>query len=150
MKIKWKKLDHYDESLGLPCYETPGSAGADIRACLGTGERLVLKPGTRILIPTGLAMEIEIGFEVQVRPRSGLSLKTGLLVVNSPGTIDSDYRGELKIILGNLGHRDEIIVHGDRIAQMVAAPIMQAEFEVVEELGQTQRGTGGFGSTGKK
>jgi dUTP pyrophosphatase len=149
MLIKIKKLDHFDETLPLPSYETQQAAGADIRACLGKGERLIIKPGVRTLIPTGLSMEIDKGFEVQIRPRSGLSLKTGLLVVNSPGTIDSDYRGELKIILGNLGDKDEIIEHGDRVAQMVIAPVLQAKFEIVDELSDTDRGAGGFGSTGK-
>jgi len=103
-----------------------------------------------LLIPTGLAFEIPAGFEVQIRPRSGLSLKTGLMVVNSPGTIDADYRGEVKIIIGNLGNKSEEICHGDRIAQMVFCPIIQAKFEVVSELSDTSRGAGGFGSTGKK
>jgi dUTP pyrophosphatase len=102
-----------------------------------------------VLIPTGLAFEIPAGFEVQVRPRSGLSLKTGLLVVNSPGTIDADYRGEVKIIMGNLGEHDEVIRHGDRIAQLVFSPITQAEFMSVTELTSTERGSGGFGSTGR-
>ncbi|MBL7665702.1 MAG: dUTP diphosphatase [Bacteriovoracaceae bacterium] len=150
MKIKIKKLPHFDESLGLPKYETSGAAGADIRACLGAGDKIVIPAGARTLIPTGLALEIQAGYEVQIRPRSGLSLKTGLLVVNSPGTIDSDYRGELKIILGNLSPKDEVITHGDRIAQMVIAPVIQAEFEAVDELSSTERGSGGFGSTGRR
>ena len=144
-----KKLSHYDESFSLPAYETTGAAGADVRATLGTGESLLIKPGERVLVPTGLSMEIPVGFEVQVRPRSGLSFKTGLMVLNSPGTIDSDYRGEIKIILGNLGTKDEVIKHGDRVAQLVLAPVVQAFYvENEAELSKTNRGTGGFGSTG--
>ena len=148
-KVYVKKLTHFDQNLSLPSYESSMAAGADLRACLGQGESMVVKPGERVLIPTGIAMEIPQGFEIQVRPRSGLSFKTGLLVVNSPGTIDADYRGEVKIIMGNLGHQDEVISHGDRVAQVVLAPLIQACFEVTEELSQTVRGSGGFGSTGK-
>jgi len=148
--IKVKKLEYFDDNLPLPTYETKDAAGADLRACMENKDQMVIKPGHRVLIPTGLSFEIEPGFEVQVRPRSGLSLKTQLLVVNSPGTIDADYRGEVKIILGNFGTEDEIIHHGDRIAQMVLAPITQANFEIVDNLSDTERGAGGFGSTGKK
>ena len=148
--VKVKKLSHYDESFPLPSYETTGAAGADVRASLGNGESMLLKPGERVLVPTGLSMEIPQGYEVQVRPRSGLSFKTGLMVLNSPGTIDSDYRGEVKIILGNLGSKEEIINHGDRVAQLVLAPVTQAHYVVTtEELSDTARGAGGFGSTGK-
>lgn len=148
--VKVKKLSHYDESFPLPTYETTGAAGADVRASLGAGESLLIKPGERVLVPTGLSMEIPHGFEVQVRPRSGLSFKTGLMVLNSPGTIDSDYRGEVKIILGNLGVKEEVINHGDRVAQLVLAPVTQAHYMAVsEELSETNRGSGGFGSTGK-
>ena len=146
--IKVLKLDHFDEELTLPSYETKDAAGADIRACLVDKGEFVLEPGQRALIPTGLAFAIEPGYEVQVRPRSGLSLKTNLLVVNSPGTIDADYRGEVKIILGNFGTTNHVIKHGERIAQIVLAPIVQAKFEVVDELSDTERGSGGFGSTG--
>ena len=111
-------------------------------------DQLVIKPGQRVLVPTGLKFEIEKGYEVQVRPRSGLSLKTHLLVVNSPGTIDADYRGEVKVILGNFGQNDEVINHGDRIAQIVVAPILQVKFEKTSILSETKRGEGGFGSTG--
>ncbi|TNF00151.1 MAG: dUTP diphosphatase [Deltaproteobacteria bacterium] len=148
IEVRLKRLSHFDAELPLPSYETLWAAGADIRACLGPGEEMVIKPGERVLIPTGLAMEIPQGYEIQVRPRSGLSLKTGLLIVNSPGTIDSDYRGELKVIMGNLGQNDEIIKHGDRVAQLLVAPVVQAKFEVVDELTETKRGAGGFGSTG--
>lgn len=145
-----RKLSHYDESFPLPSYETNGAAGADVRASLGLGEALLIKPGQRVLVPTGLSMEIPMGYEVQVRPRSGLSFKTALMVLNSPGTIDSDYRGEVKIILGNMGSIDEVINHGDRVAQLVLAPVTQALYVVSEsELSTTDRGAGGFGSTGK-
>lgn len=146
--VKILKCEHFDNSLPLPTYETKDAAGADIRACVENRDQIIIKPGQRVLIPTGLKFEIEPGFEVQVRPRSGLSLKTNLLVVNSPGTIDADYRGEVKVILGNFGTKDEVINHGDRVAQVVLAPIIQAKFEQVEELTQTARGAGGFGSTG--
>jgi dUTP pyrophosphatase len=149
VSVKVKLLDHFDRELQLPGYETNGAAGADIRASIGPGESITIKPGERTLVPTGLAMEIPFGYEVQVRPRSGLSLKTGLMVCNSPGTVDCDYRGEVKIILGNLGSTDEVINHGERVAQLVLAPVIQASFEVTEELGVTDRGAGGFGSTGK-
>lgn len=149
-KLKIKLLENFDKSLPLPRYETPQAAGADLRASIGVHEKMIIKPGQRVLIPTGLAFEIEPGFEVQIRPRSGLSFKTGLMVVNSPGTIDADYRGEVKIIMGNLGKSDEVIEHGDRVAQMVLMPVPQASFEIVEELSDTDRGAGGFGSTGNK
>lgn len=147
-KIKVKKLEHFDDNLSLPTYETKDAAGADIRACFKNKESFTIKAKTRTLIPTGLSFEISPGFEVQVRPRSGLSLKTNLLVVNAPGTIDADYRGEVQIILGNMGDEDIVINHGDRIAQLVVAPITQASFELVTELSSTERGCGGFGSTG--
>lgn len=146
--IKVLKLPHFDPSFLLPKYETTGAAGADVRASLTAP--LTIRPGERVLVPTGMAMEIPQGYEVQVRPRSGLSLKTSLLVVNAPGTIDSDYRGEVKIILGNFGTKDEIINHGDRIAQLVVAPVIQASYVVEDQLSETDRGAGGFGSTGKK
>ncbi|MDD4973494.1 MAG: dUTP diphosphatase [Bacteriovorax sp.] len=150
IKVLVVKLSHYDESFPLPNYETRGAAGADVRASLGTGESQLIKPGERVLVPTGLSMEIPFGFEVQVRPRSGLSFKTGLMVLNSPGTIDSDYRGEVKIIIGNLSNKDEVINHGDRVAQLVLAPVTQAHYVVSEApLSETLRGGGGFGSTGK-
>jgi dUTP pyrophosphatase len=148
--LRVKLLDNFDKELPLPKYETAQAAGADLRASLGADESMIIKPGQRVLVPTGMAFEIQAGFEVQVRPRSGLSLKTGLMVVNSPGTIDADYRGEVKIIMGNLGDKDEVINHGDRVAQMVLMPVPQAQFEIVEELSDTQRGSGGFGSTGKQ
>lgn len=146
--VKIKKLAHFDDSLALPTYETKDAAGADIRASFENKKSFIIKAKERVLIPTGLSFEIEPGFEVQVRPRSGLSLKTDLLVVNAPGTIDADYRGEVKIILGNMGDKDIEINHGDRVAQIVLAPITQANFKLVDSLTDTQRGVGGFGSTG--
>lgn len=147
--VKVKLLENFDRELQLPGYETDGAAGADVRASIGPGEELIVKPGERVLVPTGLAMEIPFGYEIQVRPRSGLSYKTGLMVLNSPGTIDCDYRGEVKVILGNHGDRNEVLKHGERLAQLVLAPVIQAKYEVVEELGDTERGAGGFGSTGR-
>ena len=131
----------------LPTYETVGSAGADIRAFLS--ESVTIKPLERAMIPTGLKFEIPLGYEMQIRPRSGLAAKNGVTLVNAPGTIDSDYRGEVKIILINLGKEDFIVNNGDRIAQAVIAPVTQGLFSVATELSQTSRGEGGFGSTGK-
>lgn len=145
VRLKWAA--GADASLGLPSYETPGAAGADLRANLTDGP-MILTPGARALIPTGLHMAIDPGFEVQIRPRSGLALKHGVTLVNTPGTIDSDYRGPVGIILINHGDTVFTINHGDRIAQMVLAPAQQAEFEAVDSLGETERGAGGFGSTG--
>lgn len=146
--IKVMECAHFDSKLPYPQYETEMAAGADLRACFEDRGTLTIEPGQRLLIGTGLMFEIEPGFEVQIRPRSGLSLKTGLMVVNSPGTIDADYRGEIKIILGNLGNKAETIQHGDRIAQMLVAPVTQAKFAMACELSTTERAEGGFGSTG--
>jgi len=132
----------------LPQYATKASAGVDLRAFLK--EPIVLKPMERKLIPTGLFMELPVGYEAQVRPRSGLAIKKGISVLNSPGTIDADYRGEIMVILINLSNDDFEIVSGERIAQMVIQKHDQAEWVVVEELNSTERGTGGFGSTGHK
>ena len=148
MKVLVKILEHFDQKFELPQYQTKGAAGADIQASIPGAASIVIPAGKRELIPTGLAFEIPEGFEIQVRPRSGLSLKTNLLVVNAPGTIDSDYRGEVKIILGNFGSTDAIISHGDRIAQLVFAPVTQAIFQRGDHLSSTTRGAGGFGSTG--
>ncbi|UOA25731.1 dUTP diphosphatase [Pseudosulfitobacter sp. DSM 107133] len=137
-----------DTDLGLPSYETSGAAGADLRANFVDQTAVVLKPGARALVPTGLRLAIPDGFEVQVRPRSGLALKHGVTLVNTPGTIDSDYRGPLGVIMINLGDADFVVEHGMRIAQMVVAPVVQARFDLVEVLDDTARGTGGFGSTG--
>ena len=130
----------------LPEYKTSGSAGADVRAFLA--EDIVIKTFERVLVPTGLFFEIPDGYEIQIRPRSGLALKSGVTVLNTPGTIDSDYRGELCIILANFGKEDFVVHNGDRIAQMVFAPVTQADFEVVTEISSTERGESGFGSTG--
>lgn len=131
----------------LPGYATRGAAGADVRAWLPEGA-VVLAPGARALVPTGLAFEIPAGFEVQVRPRSGLALRHGIMLVNAPGTIDSDYRGEVGVILMNAGDAPVEITHGMRIAQLVVAPAPQARFEAVSDLSDSTRGDGGFGSTG--
>lgn len=130
----------------IPEYKTIGSAGLDLQAYIK--EPIIIQPLDRVLIPTGLFLEIPIGSEAQIRARSGLSINNGIAVVNGPGTIDSDYRGEVKVILINLGEEDWIINPGDRIAQMVFNKYEQAEFEEVEELSETERGTGGFGHTG--
>ena len=144
--MRW--LEGADTTLPLPSYETAGAAGADLRANFPDKSVLTLQPGTRALIPTGLAVEIPPGFEMQIRPRSGSALKQGLSLPNTPGTIDSDYRGPLGVIVINLGQEPIRIAHGDRIAQAVIAPVVQAQFELVETLSETARGTGGFGSTG--
>lgn len=138
-----------DKSVPLPVYETPGAAGADLRANLPDQRRVLLQPGARALVPTGLCIEIPEGYEVQIRPRSGLALKHGITLLNAPGTIDSDYRGPLGVILMNAGQEAFEISHADRIAQMVVTPVVQARLELVADLSTTQRGTGGFGSTGK-
>ena len=132
----------------MPAYETVNSAGMDLRAYLPDGE-LVIKPMQRVLVPTGLFMEIPVGYEGQVRPRSGLAIKSGITVLNSPGTIDADYRGEVKVILINLSDVDFVIKSGDRIAQLVIAKHGQMEVVEVETLSETERGAGGFGHTGK-
>jgi dUTP pyrophosphatase len=131
----------------LPEYATEGSAGMDIRAALPAS--MVLKPGERQLVPTGLFIELPLGYEAQVRPRSGLAIKQGLTCLNTPGTIDSDYRGEIKVILINLSAEDQTIHNGDRIAQMVIAPVVQVRWELVDVIGDTARSAGGFGHTGK-
>ena len=132
----------------MPAYETINSAGMDLRAYLPDGE-LVIKPMQRTLVPTGLFMEIPVGYEGQVRPRSGLAIKSGITVLNSPGTIDADYRGEVKVILINLSDVDFVIKSGDRIAQLVVAKHEQMDVVEVETLSETERGAGGFGHTGK-
>ncbi|MEX0329575.1 MAG: dUTP diphosphatase [Ruegeria sp.] len=147
--IRVIREDWADQTVELPSYETAGAAGADVRANLPDGAPIILQPGQRSLIPTGLRIEIPPGYEVQVRPRSGLALKHGITLPNTPGTIDSDYRGPLGVIVLNAGHEAFEIAHGERIAQLVVAPVVQAAFETVEMLGETQRGAGGFGSTGR-
>ena len=150
VEVKVKTLPHFDESFELPFYATEGAAGADVRASLPEKKSIIVRPGERILVPTGLSMEIPLGYEVQVRPRSGLSLKSPLLVVNAPGTIDCDYRGEVNIIIGNFGNADYVIEHGLRIAQLVIAPVIHAKYSSANTLNETKRGVGGFGSTGTR
>lgn len=140
-----------DPEVALPSYETAGAAGADIRANFGAEQRaagVTLAPGARALIPTGLRCAFEVGFEIQVRPRSGLALKHGITCLNTPGTIDADYRGPIGVLLINHGSDPVQITHSMRVAQIVIAPVIQASFEAVEMLSETARGAGGFGSTG--
>jgi len=134
--------------LPLPAYETAQAAGMDLRAAVPQDEPLVLRPGSRFPVPTGLAFALPPGFEGQVRPRSGLAFKSGVTCLNTPGTVDADYRGEVKVILINLGEEDVIIRRGDRIAQLIVAPVVQAQWAEVASLDETVRGAGGFGSTG--
>jgi dUTP pyrophosphatase len=145
--ISIQRLPH-GEGLALPRYETEGAAGMDLIAAVPETEPLVLQPGARAIVPTGLAIALPKGFEAQVRPRSGLAAKNGVTVLNSPGTIDCDYRGEVKVILVNLGAEPFVITRGTRIAQMGVAPVTQAVLAEVESLDETVRGAGGFGSTG--
>jgi len=146
--IAIKQLPH-GIGLPLPSYESSGAAGMDLYAAVAQDQPLVLKPGQRDLVATGISMALQQGFEAQIRPRSGLAIKHGLTCLNTPGTIDSDYRGEIKVILINLGDQDFTISRGERIAQMVIAPVIQANWREVDELPQTVRGAGGFGSTGR-
>ena len=150
--IRLIRTDEADHAIALPVYETEGAAGADLRANLAPDQReagINLTPGARVLVSTGLRLEIPPGFEVQIRPRSGLALKHGITLPNSPGTIDSDYRGPLGVIVLNAGQETFHIAHGDRIAQMIVAPVIQAGFQLAESLSDTARGQGGFGSTGR-
>jgi dUTP pyrophosphatase len=134
------------EGLPLPAYMSEHAAGADL--CAAIRDQLTLLPGARALVPTGFSIALPPGYEAQVRPRSGLAIQSGVTCLNSPGTIDSDYRGEVRVVLANLGTKPVLINRGDRIAQMIVAPVSRAEFEVVEELPPSPRGEGGFGSTG--
>jgi dUTP pyrophosphatase len=145
--IAVRRLAH-NQDLPLPAYETAQAAGMDLRAATSADEPLVLRPGDRHAVPTGLAFALPEGFEGQVRPRSGLAAKNGVTCLNTPGTVDADYRGEVKVILINLGAEDVIIRRGDRIAQLVIAPVVQAAWREVDSLDDTARGAGGFGSTG--
>ncbi|MEP4034713.1 dUTP diphosphatase [Roseibium polysiphoniae] len=145
VRLELKRLPH-GADLPLPAYQSDLAAGLDLLAAVD--EPLVLSPGKRALVPTGLAMALPAGFEGQVRPRSGLAAKNGVTVLNTPGTIDADYRGEVKVILINLGDEPFTIARGARIAQLVVAPVLQADLIEVSTLSETQRGTGGFGSTG--
>lgn len=146
IEVQFQRLPHAGD-LPLPAYESALAAGADLRAAMD--KDIVLAPGERALIPTGFAMALPVGYEAQVRPRSGLAAKQGVTVLNSPGTVDADYRGEVKVILVNLGQDPVTISRGMRIAQMVIAPVMQPRFTEVEALSETDRGAGGFGSTGQ-
>nr|WP_244867883.1 dUTP diphosphatase [Vannielia litorea] len=143
--------DGADPAIALPAYETSGAAGADVRANLPEAQRsagVTLAPGARAIVPSGLRVEIPQGYEIQVRPRSGLAAKHGVTLVNTPGTIDSDYRGPLGILMINLGAEPFTVQHGERIAQLVVAPVVQAAFSPAGALSETARGVGGFGSTG--
>jgi dUTP pyrophosphatase len=146
--VQVRPLPHF-EGLELPAYETSGSAGMDVRAALPAGDPVTLKPGARAMVPTGLSVAIPEGYEIQVRPRSGLAAKHGLTCLNTPGTIDSDYRGEIKVILINLGAEAFVIQRGERIAQLVLAPVTRLAWSEVDALDETARGAGGFGSTGR-
>lgn len=146
--IRIAPLAHH-EGLRLPAYETADAAGMDLRAANPESEPVILAPGERALVPTGLTMALPSGYEAQVRPRSGLAAKHGVTCLNSPGTIDADYRGEVKVILINHGQEPFVIKRGERIAQMVIAPVTRAELDLVTTLDETARGTGGFGSTGR-
>lgn len=150
IRMIWE--DWADQSLALPSYETPGAAGADIRANLRPEDRetgFTLDQMHRAIVPTGLRVEIPPGYEMQIRPRSGLATKHGISLPNTPGTIDSDYRGPLGVALINLGAEPYTIHHGERIAQLIIAPVVQAAFQMVDALSDTTRGSGGFGSTGR-
>jgi len=144
-KIQIKKLS---SDVLTPKYETPGSSGMDIAAC--NDQEVIINPGDKALIPTGFSLSIPQGYEVQIRPRSGLAAKRGITVLNTPGTIDADYRGEIKVILINLSKEKFSVKKGERIAQMVVCPVVQVQLEEMQELSITDRGDGGFGSTGAK
>jgi dUTP pyrophosphatase len=145
VRVALKRLPQ-GEGLPLPDYMSEHAAGADLRAAVR--EQLTLLPGARALVPTGFSIALPLGYEAQVRPRSGLAIRTGVTCLNTPGTIDADYRGEVQVVLANLGAEPVIIRRGDRIAQIVVAPVSRARFELVEQLPPTVRGDGGFGSTG--
>lgn len=146
--IAFRWLDH-GKGLDVPKQQTSGAAGVDLSAALAPGGELVLRPGERTLVPTGFSIALPTGYEAQIRPRSGLAAKHGVTVLNSPGTIDADYRGEVKVVLINHGAEPFVIRHGDRIAQMVVAPVTAVQFRVQEVLDDTERGEGGYGSTGR-
>lgn len=146
VEVAVRRLPHAD-GLPLPAYATGGAAGADV--CSAESGPVVIAPGARVAIATGLVLSIPDGFEVQVRPRSGLAFHSGVTVTNAPGTIDSDYRGEVKVLLVNLGGESVTVNRGDRIAQLVVAPVVRAEFRETVDVGDSGRGSGGFGSTGR-
>ena len=145
MRVALVRLPH-GEGLPVPQYLSEHAAGADL--CAAVRDRLTLLPGARALVPTGLSIALPPGFEAQVRPRSGIAIGAGVTCLNSPGTIDADYRGEVQVVLANFGNEPFVICRGDRIAQMVVAPVARADFDVVDELPPSLRGGGGFGSTG--
>jgi dUTP pyrophosphatase len=148
IKVAWD--GNADRSIPLPTFQSTGSAGADVHANFGTNQSAVtILPGDRLLIPTGFSVEIPRDYEIQIRPRSGLAIKYGITLLNSPGTIDSDYRGLVGIILINNGQDEYTVSHGDRIAQLIVSPVIQAVFQTIDKLSETTRGTNGFGSTGK-
>lgn len=147
LRIECTQLPH-GEGMPLPAYETSGAAGMDLMAATPQGEDIVLAPGERRLIPTGLSIAVPEGYEAQIRPRSGLALRHGISIVNAPGTVDSDYRGEVSILLINLGQAPFTIRRGERVGQMVISAFVQAEWQVVTSLDETARGAGGYGSTG--
>ncbi|HEV2574675.1 MAG TPA: dUTP diphosphatase [Beijerinckiaceae bacterium] len=149
VRVPVVRLPH-GEGLDLPRYQSSGAAGLDLVAAVAADEPVSLAPGQRRLVPTGLSIALPDGYEAQVRPRSGLALKNGVTVLNAPGTVDSDYRGEIGVILINLGEVPFVIARGDRIAQMVIAPVSQLEFEETSTLASSARGAGGFGSTGRR
>ena len=148
INVAVRPLPHF-EGLGLPDYETLGAAGMDVRAAVPEDEPLVLVPGAKAMVETGLSVAIPQGYEIQIRPRSGLAAKHGITCLNTPGTIDSDYRGEIKVILINHGTDAFTIARGERIGQMVLAPVTRLAWHVVDSLDETERGSGGFGSTGR-
>jgi len=145
LQVHVKRVRRDDDPLPLPAYESAAAAGLDLRADIR--DEIRLAPGGRALVPTGLIFELPSGYEGQVRPRSGLALRAGITLLNSPGTIDSDYRGEVMVLLANLGDRDFVVRRGDRIAQLVVAPVSRVSLREVEEIGSTERDSGGFGST---
>jgi len=147
VSVRIKPLPHY-EGLALPAYETPQSAGMDLRAAVPADDPVIIPPGEWRLIPVGIAIALPSGYEAQVRPRSGLAAKKGITCVNTPGTVDADYRGEIRCNLINHGKENFIVNRGERIAQMIIAPVSQAVWEIADELDETKRGAGGFGSTG--
>jgi dUTP pyrophosphatase len=147
MKLKIKRLPHA-EGLPLPDYQTPDSAGFDLLAAVAPDTTVTILPGARVLIPTGLIFELPKKMEAQVRPRSGLAIKHGVTVLNSPGTIDADYRGEIAVILINLGKEPFVVARGERVAQVIVAPVARVKLREAKKLSKTKRGAGGFGSTG--
>ena len=146
--VRVQRLPH-GADLDLPAYQSAGAAGVDLAAAVEGGSPLTIAPGARAMVPTGLSIELPEGFEAQVRPRSGLAAKHGVTVLNSPGTIDADYRGEIKVILINLGEEPFTVARGDRIAQMVVQPVVRVTFEEADALSSSARGDGGFGSSGR-